>query len=152
MKKYRLFIYGVIVLVVGGGSFFGGMKYQESKIQKERSVFSARMGGNRTQNGSLNGSQKTGNNTSGVRPSGIAQVIGEITGVDQTTVTVKTMDGGSRIIVLSGTTSINKMAEGTKTDLAVGTRVAIFGTENTDKTVNATSVQINPSMPGAPEK
>ena len=50
------------------------------------------------------------------------------------------------------TGSINKAAAATKADLTVGQRVAVFGTTNTDGSVTAANVQLNPMMrgPGGP--
>jgi len=60
------------------------------------------------------------------------------------TITVKLPDGSSKIILLSEKTSINKASEGSVADLVVGEKVAVFGTTNTDGSVTAQNIQINP--------
>jgi hypothetical protein len=66
--------------------------------------------------------------------------------------TVKLNDGSSKIVLLTGTTSINKAATAATSDLTVGETVSAFGTTNSDGSITATNVQINPLMrgPGGP--
>lgn len=75
-------------------------------------------------------------------------VNGEIISADEKSVTVKLPDGGSKIVILSEKTSINKAAEATKEDLKVGEKVAVFGSENTDGSVTAQNIQLNPQPRG----
>jgi ribosomal protein S1 len=77
-------------------------------------------------------------------------VNGEIIGVDEKSITVKMQDGSSRIVILSEKTEINKAASGTKDDLKVGERVAVFGQENSDGSVTAQNIQLNPMFRGGP--
>ena len=119
---------------MGGGSFFAGMKYQARK-QPQTGKFGTFGQGN----GQL---QQRGR--LGFRP-----VNGEIISQDDKSITVKLQDGSSRIVLLTDNTAVNKSAEGTKSDLKVGERVAVFGTENSDGSVTAQNVQLNPQFGGA---
>jgi hypothetical protein len=66
--------------------------------------------------------------------------------------TVKLADGSSKIVLLTASTSFNKATAATAADLTVGQTVAAFGTTNTDGSITASNVQINPVMrgPGGP--
>jgi hypothetical protein len=75
-------------------------------------------------------------------------VNGEIIAADEKSITVKLQDGSSKIVLLSDKTEINKTASTTKEDLKVGEKVAAFGTENSDGSVTAQSVQLNPRFRG----
>ncbi len=119
----------VIVVLVGAVGFFGGMKYQESKLPQGRFAFGQRNG--QTQNGARQG----------LRP-----VSGEIISVDDKSITVKLKDGSSKIVILSDKTVINKTSQATKTDLKKGEQVAAFGTENSDGSLTAQNVQLNPML------
>lgn len=143
-----------LVIVVGGAAFFGGMKYQQNKIPKmdQESPFAA---GNpfsgRNQNGNRTGGTQAGGTQTGVgqRRMGNGQTIGEITSVDSKSITVKSNDGSSRIILLSDKTTVNKATAAQISDLKVGEKVAVFGTPNTDGSVSGSTIQLNPNMPGA---
>ena len=53
-------------------------------------------------------------------------------------------------MLIGESTSINKSAEGSKNDLIVGENVAVFGTNNSDGSVTAQNIQLNPEFRGAP--
>jgi hypothetical protein len=73
-------------------------------------------------------------------------ITGEVISKDDKSITVKTQDGGSKIIILSNTTIYSKTSEGTIQDITVGENVGVFGTENSDKSMTAQNVQINPQF------
>lgn len=136
MKNLQIILI-VLVLAAAGGGFFAGMKYQEGK----QTSFS-QQGGNRT--GNQRGQFPGGGNRNGFRP-----VTGEILSRDDTSITVKLQDGSSKIVLVSDKTQISKASEATKTDLTVGTRVAVFGQDNSDGSVTAQNIQLNPIMRGS---
>lgn len=128
MKNNNLILIVIGVVVVAGVAFFGGMKYQQRQVQSGRSgLFGA------------NGQFQRGTGRQGFRP-----VDGQIISVDANGITVKLTDGTSRIVILSGSTSINKSQTAIKDDLKVGETVVVFGTDNSDGSVTAQSVSINP--------
>lgn len=77
---------------------------------------------------------------------GFRPVNGEIISADDKSITVKLPDNSSKIVLLTDTTIINKSAEGAKEDLKTGEKVALFGTENSDGTVTAQNIQLNPAF------
>jgi len=91
---------------------------------------------------------------------GFKQVMGEISKIDDSSITVKTPDGGSKIILISSSTTFNKATETTKSDLQVGTNISVSGDNNSDgsvtgKTINIVNIQnpnISPSVTVAPQK
>ncbi len=122
----------ILIIVVGAGAFFGGMKYQQSKVPSFGRQFNGMQGGRNGQG----------------QPSGIRQnfrpVNGEIISADDKSITVKLTDGSSKIVLLSDKTEINKAGEATKVDLKVGEKVAVFGQQNSDGSVSAQNIQLNP--------
>lgn len=126
----------VAVIVFSGASFFAGTKYQQSKTPSF---------GNFNRNG-----QVMGRNTNDVAGRGNrsgGQILGDIISQDNTSITVKLTDGSSKIILVSGSTSINQATTATISDLKVGTKVAVFGATNSDGSVTAQNIQINPRTP-----
>lgn len=130
-------LYAVLAVMVALGiGFFGGMKYQQTQSfnRADRQFMMGSIGG-RT-NG---GAQGLIGNRMGFRP-----VAGEVIASDATSITVKLTDGSSKIVIVGEKTQINKADAATKDDVVIGTKVAVFGTENQDGSVTAQSVQINP--------
>jgi hypothetical protein len=121
----------VVALVALGIGFYGGVQYQLSKSGNTK------MAGN-VQGGFPGGSgQPRTGKTGGSQP-----VSGEITAVDSSSVTVKTQDGSSKIVLFSSSTKVNKTSEGSKSDLVKGEQVMVIGTTSTDGTVTAQSISV----------
>src|SRR4030043_899718 len=132
--KNNLIIFAIIVILVGCGAFFSGMKYQQSK--------SPRFG---NFGGIRNGQSAQREQGQSFRP-----VNGEIISQDDTSITVKLANGSSKIVLVNDNTAINKSAEGSKADLTVGEKIAVFGTQNSDGSVTAQNIQLNPQFRGMP--
>lgn len=160
MQKYITI--GIAVLAVAGGSFFGGMKYAESKgaaagaqafrnlSPEERQQRLQSMGANAGNLGNRRGGQ-----------TGASFVAGEIIGKDDKSITVQLRtarapgqpadgQGGSRIIFFSDTTEIMKSATGSTQDLAAGIQITASGTENQDGSITAQTIQVRPNLPAQP--
>jgi hypothetical protein len=123
----------ITVIVVGGGSFYGGMKYGQTKITSNRNPqdMAQRFGG---ANGWQIGQRGTGK--------GGGFVNGTILSKDDKSITVKLQNGGSTIVMLGGSTTVGKTVDGTPSDLEVGKNVMVTGTTNTDGSVTAQSIQL----------
>ncbi|OGG27241.1 hypothetical protein A2960_00270 [Candidatus Gottesmanbacteria bacterium RIFCSPLOWO2_01_FULL_39_12b] len=134
MKNPKLIAIIAVLIVLGGGSFYAGMKYQESKAQSVARQF----GDGQHQSGT---GQFQNRNRSGFRP-----VAGEIIGSDDKSITVKLADGSSKIVLLSEKTEINKADKANVVDLKAGEKVAVFGTENSDGSISAQNIQLNPQL------
>ena len=158
MQKFLLTIIAVAI-IVGGGSFYGGMKYAESKNSRSRFLqenfqnlqsLSPEERQQRFQQ--MAGHMETG--VRGERMGGAARasfIDGEILSKDDKSVTIKLRDGGSKIIFYSETTEVSKSVQGTTGDLAIGRQVSISGKPNSDGRITAQSIQIRPALPTARE-
>jgi len=118
----------ILVIVVGVGGFFGGMQYQKSQRTLRTGQFDGQLTNRTGQNG---------------RP-----VTGSIISSDDASITVKLADGSTKIVLLSGSTIVNKQATGSKADLTTGERVLVIGKENSDGSVTADSISLNPLFRG----
>lgn len=125
----------IIALVVGAAAFYAGMQYQKS----QRPSFAGGQGG-QFSNRAFGGGQGRGN-FQGARP-----VIGEILSQDDKSITVKMQDGSTKIVILSGNTTINKATSGSKEDLKTGERVSAFGTINSDGSITAQNIAVGGGM------
>ena len=133
MKPIVVFL---ITIGVGAVAFYGGIQYQ----------LSTQAVGGRNFMSNQQGVGRNGANA-GARRMGSGQPIsGEIINMDTDSLTVKLIDGSSRIVLLNDKTIYNKTASVEKIELKVGEKVGIFGTTNTDGSVSAQNVQLNPQF------
>ena len=133
-KQYALFAAFLVIAAVG--SFYGRMRYQaHSAIGPEN--FQRLSEGDRpfTLGGTPNADRRQGANV----------VQGEIIAKDEQSITVKLLDGGSKIIFFSETTNVGKINSGTASDLLLGEQVTVNGLPNDDGSVTAQMIQIRPS-------
>jgi len=131
MSKNVIISAVLVVVVLVGVSFYGGIKYGQSK----KPVI------DRTNFGQRN-TQMMGNNPQGGGRILGGLVSGEVLSIENNSLTIKSQDGGSRIVFLSASTTINKMAEGNLKDISVGSNVSVNGSSNTDNSINAQMIQI----------
>lgn len=117
--------------------FGGGYLLRGNQISKVRPNFAGQFQGR----GNLPG----GNMMPGQGRGG-GMVQGEIISLDDKTITVKLADGSSKIIILGDSTSYSEETSISKDVLKVGVKVGIFGTTNSDGSVTAQSVQLNPVL------
>jgi len=132
MQKIIAVIIGVVV--IGGGAFYSGMKYTQSKNP-------AVLGNSQT--GGVGFSGRGG--ARGTRGNG-GGAGGSIIAKDDTSVTIQLQDGGSQIVFFTGATPVSKSVSGSASDLTTGERVMVIGTKNQDGSINAQSIQIRPPM------
>lgn len=135
MKKNIIIVVGVLLLV--GGAFYGGMQYasrmRQANFQGRGNFFG--------QAGQVGGGSRMARNGGGF-------VAGEILSRDDKSITMKLPDGGSRIVFLSNTTQVMKSTTGSASDLATGEQITVMGTQNSDGSMSAASIQIRPLQTG----
>jgi len=127
MKRKQIITIAIVVVLVAGLSFWGGMKFG-------RSGSSARGG----QFAGMRSGQSAGKN---IRLGG-GLIAGEILSKDDKSLTVKTSDGSTKIIFYAPSTRVEKTIDGTSADLVAGKSVSVVGISNTDGSVTAKSVQL----------
>lgn len=171
MKKNIIIIMAIIL--IGGGCFYGGMKYSSAKgsaalsagarnsqfqdfrnmTQEERQQRMREMGidgdaaANRQGRVFMNGQGSGG------------FAAGEIISKDDSSITIKlggvrngenqggtSNESGSKIIFFSESTKISKLAEGSADDLEIGKNISASGQANSDGTVAAETIQIRPEI------
>ncbi len=120
-----------MVILIGGGAFYGGMLYGKSTGADLRANFNRQGGAANIMGQRVTGAQQNGGFSGG-----------EIIKKDSNSITVKSNNGGSQIILFSDTTKIMKSAEGSAVDLIVGGQVTATGSKNQDGSITAQSIQI----------
>jgi hypothetical protein len=122
----------VAILAVGGGMFFAGMKYGESRAPGTRGPAQSAGRGNFRGGAGRNG--QNGGFTSGT-----------ILSMDNQSITVKMRSGGSKTIYYSGSTQVGKMDRGSVSDLKTGDQVLATGTSNPDGSIAAQDIEVTPA-------
>lgn len=144
--KNNLTVTVVVAVIVAVAAFFGGMKYQQAQL----SSANQNNGNGQYMIGGPNGPTGSGRGgRMGFGRNGNAAV-GDILSQDQNSLTIKLADGSSKIIILTGSTAYSKTDSATLSDLKVGERVAAFGATNSDGSITATNVQLNPQFRNRP--
>jgi cytochrome c biogenesis protein ResB len=132
-KNNNTLVMIVVAVVVGALGFYGGMMYQKSQVSSNAQFAGGGAGGagGRFRQGGVGG-------FSGAN----APVRGQIVSQDANSITVKLQDGSSKIVDISDKTTINKATQGSKADLTSGQTVTVFGSKNSDGSVNAQIVSL----------
>lgn len=117
----------IIAIVFAAAGFYGGMQYGSSKNSSKFPMTGNRQGG-----------------IGGATANGGSIAYGSIVSVDSTSMTVKMNNGGSKIVFFSSSTKISKNADALASDLAAGQTVMASGTSNSDGSISAVAIQINP--------
>lgn len=148
MKKIAIII---VVLIVAGIAFYGGMKYTAGKSPNNR-AWQASM--QDFQNFSDQERQQIKEQFGSNMPAAMKDlrgkrgegsvVAGEIIGKDAESITLELADGGSKIVFFSVSTEITKSAQGSADDLKQGERVTASGTENPDGSYTAETIRLIP--------
>jgi hypothetical protein len=133
MEKNKKIYYIVgLVLVVVLAFYFGTLvnKSKGNSFSKNRG---SQVG---IQQNGINSMQKGQKNFGGM-------VAGEILSMDDKSITLKNRDGGSRIILLSSSTTIQKSVVGVLSDLKVGEQISVLGKSDVGGSITAQSIQTN---------
>jgi hypothetical protein len=157
MKPWLIVVVVIVVIAVGVGGFFGGRatagggtptlqaaltRLQNATPAERQQAFSS--GGGL---GGIFGRGGAAGGTGGTGRTGGGAVAGSIISADSTSITVKSADGSTKIVLVSGSTTIARTQPGTVADLTTGQTVIVTGTRNSDGTVTATRVQVGVTLP-----
>jgi hypothetical protein len=130
MKK-RIVLLAVISVVIIGFSFFGGMKYGESKSPLG-SFTGANFRGEAGLPSSSGSPVRSGNGT----------LNGEIVSLADGSLIIKIQDGSSKIVLFSGATEVSEMITGSIRDIKAGRIAMVSGTQNSDGSYTAKTIQL----------
>jgi len=138
MKKNIILVVGfvaVAIIAFYGGNAYGGSK--RGSISTQTQNFRQIPGDQRMQasvSDSVGKFSRGGNNA----------VMGEIVSIDDKNITIKTNDGGSKVVFFDSKTTVAKSVSGQMKDVIAGEQVSVFGSNNQDGSFNAQSIQIRP--------
>jgi hypothetical protein len=146
-KKNIVIVAITVAIIIGGGSFFGGMKFQQSKGSGFIQPADFQNFRNLSQEERQQGIQGFGVGISDfrrIREEGQVEggfASGEVIYMDDKSATLKLKDGGSKIVFISDTTEIINIMQGSFNDLGIGKDVVVNGTMNSDGSITARTIQ-----------
>jgi hypothetical protein len=129
MNKNMMVLVAVILIVVAGaGGFYAGLQYQKSQPRNT---------------GQFVGRGFGLGNGQGQRS---APVRGQVLSIGTGTITVKQQDGTTKLVVVSSSTVFLKTQTAALSDLKSGDTVMAVGNSNSDGSLTASDIQINPQQ------
>ena len=133
MKKYSVHIIWAIVAVAAlVGGWYYGKSTAASGLAGARAGFSS-----------------STRNFAGRTGAGGGFAAGVVTAKDAQSITLQLPDGNSEVVFYSSSTAIVKPMPASVSDIAIGANVMVGGTQNSDGSVTATTIQVRgANMPG----
>jgi len=134
MKNNTVIIIAIISLALGFG---GGYLFKNYQVGKMRPNFGSQLPDRQRNGQGLQNGQGPQTGFGGI-------VMGEIISQDENSITVKIQDGSTKIVILGDSTTYSKPQSIEKTELSMGNQVRVSGNANSDGSITAQNVQINP--------
>ncbi|HZZ98815.1 MAG TPA: hypothetical protein VFG51_02675 [Candidatus Saccharimonadia bacterium] len=142
----KTLLIAVVCIALG---IFGGYEFKTWQVNKARAAGGNVLFGQGQRVPGASGQGGTGaRRFGGGGPGGGRPVIGSVVNIDDKSMTIKEADGSTRIVLFSDNTSYTQSQTVTKATLKVGDQVGAFGTDNTDGSLTAQNVQLNPMFMG----
>jgi len=130
----------LVVLALGGGSFWAGMRVGENRVLQDPSRLFQRLRG---QEGQFPGMVMVGTRPSGAEAQRFGGgILGTIKAVEGDTLVVTTEEGEIRVQT-TDTTLIEKSMAVDVGDLEVGEQVVVSGSQNDDGSITARSIRVS---------
>ncbi len=138
-KNTMIIVAVVLIIVAAAGGFFGGMMYQKNQTPSiggtaGRGSYAGRFGGQAGQNSSFRSAR------------------GQVLDMNNDSMTIKLSNGSTEIVVLSASTAFMQSTKAALSDVKTGDTINVVGTANSDGSVTAQQVQINPPQGGFPTR
>lgn len=138
MPIKKLLIIIIALIMIGGGAFYGGMKYGQSKSQLSKSSPQNFQDLSPEQRQQLSQGRTRGG-------TGANFLNGEVIDKNEKSLTLKMQDGGSKIVFFSDSTKISKTTDGSIGDIEIGKQIIVSGEQNSDGSYTAKTIQLSPS-------
>lgn len=140
MKNNTLILITIISLALGFG---GGYLFKNYQVGKMRSNFDGQLLERQGNGQGLQNVQRP-QNGQGLQTGFGGMVMGEIISQDENSITVKSQDGSTIIVIIGDSTTYTKTQNTDKGELDTTTQVRVFGSANSDGSITAQNIQLNP--------
>ncbi len=140
MKNITVIIIAIISLALGFG---GGYLFKNYQVGKMRPNLGSQLPDRQGNGQGLQNMQRP-QNGQGPQTGFGGMVMGEIISQDGNSITVKIQDGSTKMVILGDSTTYSKTQSIEKAELSAGNQVRVFGSANSDGSITAQNVQLNP--------
>lgn len=120
-------IIGLILIAV---AFYGGLKYGQNRQSSGNNIRQMAAAG-----------QFAGRTAR----AGGGLTAGTILSLDAKSLTLRLRAGGSKIVLFSTSTEVQKTTQGGVSDLTIGDSISVSGSTNADGSITASSIQLRPN-------
>jgi len=139
-ENYKLY-FVLVAILFGAGGFACGW------VVKSKQQTKAMTAGGFAINGQFPGGA-TGRRFGGLGGGG--RIAGTVISKDATSITVKLVNGSTKTVYTSGTTTYSKQVTASGSDVNTGQTVLVNGTANSDGSVTANSISLTTGLPTNP--
>jgi len=129
------------IAIFSGISFFAGIKFQQRRGFSAINRFSQNFD-NRQLRGQGQGTGRNQNQNGDFRGNGM--LVGEIISRADNSLTIKTPNNGDKIVIIPQSASVTKSSSASAEELVVGKTVGVFGTSNSDGSLTAATIELDP--------
>ena len=136
-------VFTIIISLIALGVGFGlGTLFQKNQKPNFKNVNGQFQMGDRASSTRGNGNRQNVQN-GGQMGQGQNHASGEITKIDDSSITIKTQNGGSKLILISDSTAYKQLTDGDKSKLKVGSQITVDGESSTDGSLTGKTISIN---------
>lgn len=148
MNNKSIIITVVVALIMGVAGFYGGTVYEKKLLTSSKQDGMGMMAGNFSgRNSAADGQGLARTGGTGMKNgNGGGFLTGQVTAMDDKSITVKGRNGSSKIILYSSSSTVGKTVDGSMADLQTGQEVMVTGTTNSDGSLTAQNIQIRTNV------
>lgn len=142
IKKISVFLTLGITIVALGVGFGLGTLFQKNQKPNFKNANSQFQMGDRSSGARGNGNRQNVQN-GGQMGQSQNHASGEVTKIDDSSITIKTQNGGSKLILISDSTAYKQLTDGDKSKLKLGSQITVEGESSTDGSLTGKTISIN---------
>lgn len=136
-------VFSIIISLIALGVGFGlGTLFEKNQKPNFKNINNQFQMGDRALDNRGSGNRQMPQN-GGQFGQGQNHASGEVTKIDDSSITIKTQNGGSKLILISNSTAYKQLTDSDKSKLKVGSQITVEGETSTDGSLTGKTISIN---------